>query len=343
MQERGLSPSAFAEATGIHPSVLNKLIVGDEPISDDLARRLSNSIGGSIDFWLRREDQYRQDLAQTEADRWSASLPVASMTALGWIDRPEDWRERIASCLEFFNVPNVAEWNRTYGSMLAGARFRMSRIGQAATGATAAWLREAELEAGSVDCEPWNPDAFREALPQIKSLTRLDDPRQFLPKLITICAAAGVAIAVVRAPQGCPVNGAARYLVPDRPHIALSGRYLSDDHFWFTFFHEAGHLLLHDPGVIYVDEFEQRRDTPTDKEEREADYFAANVLVPLSVQENFPRRLTPADVHRLAREAGISMGIIVGQLQHSGVVRYDSALNRLKYRYQWRGPSLEKA
>jgi hypothetical protein len=38
--------------------------------------------------------------------------------------------------------------------------------------------------------------------------------------------------------------GATRWL-GDRAAIQLSLRYKSNDHLWFTFFHEAGHILKH--------------------------------------------------------------------------------------------------
>ncbi|MFX9089566.1 ImmA/IrrE family metallo-endopeptidase, partial [Acinetobacter baumannii] len=34
-------------------------------------------------------------------------------------------------------------------------------------------------------------------------------------------------------------------LTPEKAMVLLSFRHLSDDHFWFTLFHEFAHLLLH--------------------------------------------------------------------------------------------------
>jgi plasmid maintenance system antidote protein VapI len=342
LEQRGLSQVAFAKAIGLPLPRLTGLLSGGEMISIDLARRIADSIGGSVEFWLARDGQYRDDLARVDADRWARSMPTAQMAAFGWIGSPVDWKERIASCLGFFDVSNVSEWRNTYGVILERAKFRVSDRGRLDVNATAAWLRKAEADATQLSCAPWDRQAFRELLPELRRLTRVGDPRRFVPSLVADCAAVGVAVVLLRAPSGCPASGVARYVQPARPHIALSARYLSDDHFWFSFFHEAAHLLLHDAHSVYVDDLDWH-DTVTNVEEREADDLATSLLVPMHARELLQGRPTPTQIHKLARETGISSGVLVGQLQHAGAIGFDSVFNRLKRRYRWVGTSLEKA
>ncbi len=342
--ERGLSAEVFAALIGVPGVRLEELLTGDELISIELARRISTSIGGSVEFWLTRDGQYRDDLTRVEADRWAQSLPTSQMADFGWIDRPTGWQERISLCLRFFDVPNVPEWRRTYGAMLHHAKFRASDTSQLNENATGAWLREAEREATRLSCAPWDPVEFRRSLPGLRSLTRVSDPKRFVPSLAAKCASVGVAVVLLPAPTGCPASGAARYLANGTPHIALSARYLSDDHLWFTFFHEAAHLLASDAEAVYIDEIDQATGVRLSDEERKADAFAMNLLLPASIRERLPHRTpTATQLHQLANEAGISSGILVGQLQHAGVIGFDSRLNRLKRRYKWSGSILEKA
>lgn len=342
--ERGLSLEVFAASIGVPDPRLQGLLSGSETISIELARRISTSIGGSVEFWLTRDGHYRDDLARVEADRWARSLPISQMADFGWIDRPTGWRAQINSCLSFFDVRNVPEWKSTYGAMLDHARFRVSEKTQLNENATGAWLREAEREAARLSCAAWDPVEFERSLPGLRSLTRVSDPKRFVPSLVESCASVGVALVVLRAPAGCPVSGAARYLPSGTPHIALSARYLSDDHFWFTFFHEAGHLLANNVEAVYVDEIDRHPGTPLSDEERGADAYAMDLLLPTSLRDRLPRRTpTAKQLHQLASEAGVSSGIVVGQLQHAGVVGFNSRLNRLKRRYKWAGTTLEKA
>ncbi len=114
--------------------------------------------------------------------------------------------------------------------------------------------------------------------------------------------------------------------------LVLSFRYRSDDQFWFTFFHEAAHLLLHRPGTLFLEGGDSDAST---SEEREANDFAASVLVPPAHQDELLSICDNLDsILRFASRAGVAPGLIVGQLQHKGLLGRDR-LNRLKRRYSW--------
>ena len=93
--ERGLALEVFAESIGLPGPRLQGLLSGSETISIELARRISSSIGGSVEFWLTRDGHYRDDLARVEADRWAQSLPISQMAEFGWIDRSTGWQTQI--------------------------------------------------------------------------------------------------------------------------------------------------------------------------------------------------------------------------------------------------------
>jgi HTH-type transcriptional regulator/antitoxin HigA len=125
--------------------------------------------------------------------------------------------------------------------------------------------------------------------------------------------------------------------------IVLSARYLADDHFWFTFFHEAGHLLLHGPGNVYLDDDpELRGEAGVPTVELEANKFAETVLIPGGIPTRIATgRLSARDVVRASRDLGVAPGVLVGQLQHRKIIGFDT-LNGLKRRYKWVGPNLER-
>ena len=58
----------------------------------------------------------------------------------------------------------------------------------------------------------------------------------------------------------------------------LSLRYKSNDHLWFAFFHEAGHLLFHGKKMMFLETVGGM----SDDNEEEADAFARNFLIALS-------------------------------------------------------------
>ena len=282
---------------------------------------------------MSRDLQYREDVVQLDATskQWIAQLPIGDMIKFGWLGSVPYPSDELEACLRFFGVDSVRAWHETYASIEESLAFRTSPSFDSQRGAVAAWLRQGELQGMASECAPWNAAGFQASLPKIRSLTRRKDPKVFVPKLQEYCAEHGVAMAVVRSPTGCRASGATRFLSTGRALLLLSFRYLTDDHFWFTFFHESGHLLLHGEQELFLED----TDTQLAAKEQEANEFAARVLVPDEFQPTL-RALSPnwREVVRFAQQVRVSPGIVVGQMQHYGRIRYNH-LNRLKRRYRW--------
>lgn len=344
LDEQRLDPRSLAAAFGLADDEFDAFLAGEIALTIRRAERLASTIGGSIEFWMTRDGQYREDRSRVVADAWAQQMPIKDMTNFGWIaPDADDWVGQIDACLHFFEVATPKVWEDDQKALLERTRFRSSRVLDADEFAVAAWLRQSEIELSKVPCRGWDRDAFAALLPQLLPLTRERDPRQFLAALQARCAEVGVAVGVVRAPRGCPVSGAARQLGNGKPSIALSGRYRADDHLWFTFFHEAAHLLLHGIHALYVDVIDLDSEPPS-ADEADADGFAGRLLVPTEYEDRLVRaRQSPLELRSIADEIGVSLGIVIGHLQYRGALGYNTRLNRLKNRYKWNGPSLEKA
>jgi HTH-type transcriptional regulator / antitoxin HigA len=132
--------------------------------------------------------------------------------------------------------------------------------------------------------------------------------------------------------SGCAASGATRFVSPNKAVIILSFRYLSEDHFWFTFFHEVAHLLFHNSRLTFID----GEEPISNKMEREANEFAERVLIPEHQRDELmdfnPRR---DNIIRFAYSVGVSPGIVVGQLQHYNVIKRNQ-MNYLKRRFDWK-------
>ena len=339
LDERGMSSSDLAAAIGETCIVVEQLLAGTEALTDRLALKLEAAFGAPADFWLRRETSFRAALERrqaaesTEAKRqWLHSLPLKDMMAFGWLPEvPKEVNEAASLCLRFFDEPDLSSWRGTFSDEVPLAAFRTSPTVDSDAAAVAAWLRRGEVLAAALKCAPWDPARFRAALFEIRALTNNKKPKIFVPELQRVCANSGVAVVIVRAPSGCRASGATRFLSADRAILMLSFRYLSDDHFWFTFFHEAGHLLLHDNG----DTFLEGINSSTDRAAREANDFAARTLIPPEFEAEMLRlKVDGREVVRFATRAGVSPGIVVGQLQHRRVFTRRQ-LNDLKRRFSW--------
>jgi Zn-dependent peptidase ImmA (M78 family) len=139
-----------------------------------------------------------------------------------------------------------------------------------------------------------------------------------------------VVFALVPELKGCRAHGATRWLSPRRALIQLSFRYRTDDHFWFTFFHEAAHILLHRKRAIFLE-----ADEHEGNEEEEANRFAADFLVPPQHLEGVTAEsLSKQFIVGLADDIGVSPGIVAGRLQHDGLIPY-SRYADLRVRIDW--------
>lgn len=336
LAEMNLSVRDFAGKMRCTAKTATDLFYGRIAITTETAEQLARVLGASATFWMTREAQYREDLKRiqggqkgSDEDKWLTDLPVRDMVKFGWIKAVQK-AELKDECLHFFGVQTAEAWRDKYDEVLELAVFRTSPTFASQAASVAAWLRRGELESALVNCQPWSLERFKGILPTVRNLTRTADPKLFIPTLVKECASCGVAVVITPAPAGCRASGATQFISPEKALLMLSFRYLSDDHFWFTFFHEAGHLITHSPSL-----FLEGSDLPSSEAEAEANQFAANVLIPPQF-ENALLKL-PVDgrqVMQFARQIGVSPGIVVGQLQHRGHFTRRQ-LNNLKRRFRW--------
>lgn len=338
LDEKKMTISDFAQRMGYSGRQANSLLSGQREITPQIAERLQETIGASSDFWMKRELLFRERLERlqrcsntTNAAEWLSELPLNDLIRFGWVKRKPTPRQQMDACLGFFGVSDIEGWRGRYGNVLGEAAFRTSPTFVSQPGAVAAWLRQGEIEGREIKCSRWDAAKFGETLLGIRSLTREKDPDVFVPELKRRCVKCGVAVVIVRAPKGCRASGASFFLTTRKALIYLSFRYLSDDHFWYTFFHEAGHLILHGKNDLFVD----GEDIQPTKEEDEANEFAATTLIPPEFQKDLlDLRANRRDVIRFAKQVGVSPGIVVGQLQHLGTIGRHQ-LNNLRRRYTW--------
>jgi len=296
------------------------------------AGEAARSVGLHVEKLKRTLGERTASARREQAAEWLSELPLKDMIKFGWLKLSSpSLDEKVSACLHFFDTPDVTAWRDRYRDVLEKAAFRTSPSFDSQPGAVAAWLRQGEIESGHIICKPWDSQRFQRELLNIRSLTRKKDPKHFVPELKARCAECGVAVVIVRAPTGCRASGATRFLSQTKSLLLLSFRYLSDDHFWFTFFHEGGHLVLHGKSALFL----EAANMASTKEEQEANEFATRVLIPPEYQtELFRLRLDSYQVIRFARRIGISPGIVAGQLQYAGRIERNH-LNHLKRRFKW--------
>lgn len=345
IEERGWTQIELADRLGYTEKHVSLLINGKVALTVDAALRLERVLGSSLDFWLNREANYQKHQARlADAERnaswvsWLDELPLKELMAAQAIPKVRlDARQKpglVDTCLRFFGVASPDEWRNHYGGMQMA--FRRSRAEQCDVGAISAWLRLGEQQAEQLDGPKYNKTKFEQALSQIRLMT-CEAPEVFERQLRQGLHEAGVLLVLVPAIPRAHVSGVARWLNPTRPMIQLSLLGKTNDKFWFTFFHEAAHILLHagsteDKKSIFLDDPTAAAHA-TDPNEQEANEWAANMLIPPQYKATLPSLRNRAMVVDFARQINLHPGIVVGRLQHDHVIPPDW-MNDLKQSFQ---------
>jgi HTH-type transcriptional regulator/antitoxin HigA len=337
LEERGWTKIELARRLGQSEKHVNLLLSGRAGLTEDTAIRLERVLGSTAHFWLSREAQYREAVARQEMNdelqksiSWLSNFPLREMRERGFITRNDKSQETVAEMLTFFAVASVSAWKTEYN--LPNYAFRASQNVIKHSAPVGAWLRQGERLATKIETKDFDAKLFKGFLKHARSLTFKKNPSDFIERLTGDCAKCGVAVVVLSTLPGCPVSGCMRWLSPKKVLLMLSDRFKTNDHFWFTFFHEAGHVLLHGSKQTYFEEYDGQRNQIED----EANNFAANMLIPpSSVRELHRIEHSKGAIVDFATRIGIDPGIVVGRLQHDGVVPWKSHLNSLKRVYRW--------
>jgi HTH-type transcriptional regulator/antitoxin HigA len=338
LEERGMSQAQLAERTGRPKKTINEIVHGKAAITPETALQLERVLGVPANFWSNREANYREHLARKEEQHhlskrigWLKELPLAFMIKKGWIRKHTNKVEQLREVLMFFGVSSPAEWGHVFEGQRA--YFRQSSAFEIHRGSVAAWLRQGEIQARLNAAEPFDKDTFVSMLQDVRPFTK-ESPQVFEAALPALCAKAGVVAVFVPAPKGCRASGATRWVSKSKALIQLSLRYKTDDHLWFTFFHEAGHLVKHGKKEVFLETNKRAQGVKED----EANRFAADLLTPPDDFRNFVKRseFTKAAIIEFANAIDIAPGIVVGRLQHEKLLQWNSNCNDLKKHFRWK-------
>jgi len=340
LEIREMSQQELAKRTGITPKHIVSVIKGKAPISPETAIKLERATGMPVKYWLNLESQFQEHKARAAEEEllernldWLKKIPLAAMAKLGWLEKPKDKKQQLVKVLQFFGIAKVDQWDDMWPSL--NVAYRQHNPHEVFPEAVSAWLRKGELDAAEIECEKYDKALFRERLDEIRNLTS-ELPDKFIPAMQALCASAGVAVVFVSALPKTGVSGATRWLNSNKAVIQLSLRYKTNDHLWFTFFHEAGHILLHGKKELFLESNGKGHNGLDEEKEEQANQFAQHELIPKKSFSEFILigSFSKASIKAFADNIGIAPGIVVGQLQHRNLLSYQYC-NDLKKTYKW--------
>lgn len=330
-----MTQSQLAMRTGLTPKTVNEIINAKTPITYETAHKFETVLGRPAHFWNKLESDFQEDKIRFEEKQklrnnidWLQKFPISTMIKYKWIGKHTNKVDQVNALLQFFGISTPSLWENVWENYQV--IFRQEPRCNNMDEELSVWLRQGEITASQIPCNPYDKSTFKNILHEIRSLTIETEPTIFIPKLRDKCASAGVAVTFVPEIPKTRVHGATRWM-KDKAIVQLSVRYKSNDNLWFTFFHEAAHILLHGRSDIFLE-----CDKEKNNKEIEADNFAQSFLIPPAELKRFVavNRITSNSIQNFAKSINIAPGIVVGRLQHEGLLS-PSYCNELKIRYKW--------
>jgi addiction module HigA family antidote len=314
-----MSQAELAERIGKTPAKVNDLISGKAPITVNTAMQLEKVLGIDMQFWLNREMQYREKLARIEQEEfleqcieWVKEQPIKELQKFGYLRAKKVGTEMVEECLQFYGVASPVQWQNIYINNYAQTSFRKSAAHTTLLSSMAAWLRIGELKLRKRKLPEFSKDVFKTMLNKIKNLVETQ-PEDFPITLQSLCEKAGVAVIYSNSLPKAPISGATRW-IGGTPLIQITDRYKTNDHFWFTFYHEAGHILLHGKKDVFIEDFDAIENDS--EKEVEANEFARDWLLPDAFLDEIDDQITEGSVRRIAKAYSTHPAIVVGRLQN---------------------------
>ena len=349
IEEKNWKQKELASRLGISDKHVNQLIKGKVTLTPDMARRLATVLGSTEGFWLRREALYREQLLNVaflkECEKytdWLDNFPLAELKELNILSdyrTGKSVKPRFAKeLLRFFAVNAPKEWEENYAQLQES--FQRVKGDTNDVGVASVWLRLGEIIAEewekqlykAGESRRFNKSVFKRELRHLRQYTVLD-PQNFQEVMQEGCLRSGVFLLFVPAIRKVRISGVARWASNRRPIIQLPPHKRSNDEFWFSFYTQAAHLLLHSEDKNHM-HFDYDQDVDSKMEmEQEARDWAQQLLIPKEHDSELRGLNSVPAVRDFASEIGIHPGIVVGRLQEEGYIPH-SAMNHLKLKVE---------
>ncbi|MBO6046247.1 MAG: HigA family addiction module antidote protein [Erysipelotrichaceae bacterium] len=319
VEDSGLTQEDFAKRLGTTPKNLSVIINGEQRLSIEIATKLSRMFGTSVMFWLNLQNTYDEKMAEylsheelvKERDVFKFIDYKYFRDNFGLPNLSRKVDEQIKCVRDFLNVSSLTVLEEAKFAV----NFRSDRDKLSKSNIINANLMVeiAINKALKIDAPKFNKRKFKKVIPFILSQTKNHDG--FLPEVTNALKETGVILVVLPNIKNSGINGATKrvdgkvmLMINDRRHYA--------DTFWFTLFHEIGHVMNNDFGM-----------TIKDSAEDEADLYARNALIPEEPYQLFIKNCEYYNekiIVEFADSIDQDPGIVLGRLMKDEIIPYSN-------------------
>ncbi|QDW74208.1 HigA family addiction module antidote protein [Lachnospiraceae bacterium KGMB03038] len=332
VEQSGLTQEDFAKRLDTTPKNLSLLIRGEQSLSIDISMKLSRMLGTSVDYWLRLQNTYEALVAEfkseEELEKERAVFKYFDYKYFrdnyGLPDLPRKKEEQIKQVRKFLNVATLSVFTKR--DMTVNFRKSAEEITEGNIVKANVMVQIAINKTLKTEAPKFNKKKFETAAEYALTLTK--DHEGFYPLLRRAFLEAGVVLVILPNISGSKTNGATKK-VGDNIMLMVNDRRLNADSFWFTLFHEIGHIVNGDYGISFEKE--------TGEKEADANRYASDHLIPPERYHDFlsKKKFDLQAIKAFAKEIDRDPGIILGRLQNDGIVRFDDCMmSSLRHKYK---------
>lgn len=327
LEEMGMSKKEFALRTGKPEKTILAVLKEESSLTPEMAILFENVTQIPAKFWINKQARYNEYIARkkhqqaiAEAADWAKEFPYAQMAKYNWVNATRDEAQKTSNLLNYFGVASHSAWEKLYveTELKVAAYTSLKQTHQ--PHAIAAWLRQGELQSKQINAPAFDVKTLKNNIPAMRQLMVLH-PANFFEQLQKLCLQAGVILLFTPKLPKVPLSGSTRWL-NNTPLIQLTARYKKNDSFWFTFFHELGHIILHGKKYISLENVDFAAADP--EKEEEAHQFAIGHTFTkdqeIEVLQKSP--VSELDIVKFAEKFNTHPAMIIGRLQHNGYIPF---------------------
>lgn len=328
-----ITQSDFAKRLDTTPKNICLLVNGKSRLSSELAESLSKFSGTSIEVWLTLQAKYDALAEELKtADEIEEQFEILDMikyndlVKIGVLHKTRSKKEKVDNLCQFLKVSSL---NILKQRDLAISFRTMEISNDKHIVNTNIWI---QMVANTLSNKPvlnFDEEKLSSVLQKLRSLT-YKEPREFIPEIKSTLEECGVNFVLMPSIPNAQPKGMVMWK-DGRIILGMSNKGSFSDMFWFTLFHEIGHVLLH-PNKNFVD----MNHISTEIKEKEADEFSKELLIPTDKFESFVSKgnFSLSSVGYFADEVGIEKSIVIGRLQSEGYISY-TMLTKYRRKFKW--------
>ena len=339
LEENNMKQEELAERIGFSAKHVSEVINGKKGISPKFAKALEYVFGVKSTFWLNLQAIYDKEIIEFQEknnkDKKELEIikriePVLEYAILlKLIDKYTNSTEEVIVVRKLCKTNNLLNIEKL---LITKVAYRTAKNITVDEYVLYAWQRVCELiaEKEIIDNE-YNKEKLMNNLGKIKELMFEKDPNIMIKKLKAIFNECGIIFELVKNFKGAPIQGFIKNK-NDKIILCMTIRQSYADIFWFTLFHEIGHILNEDIKDNKLDYYIENT-----KSEEVADNFAKNILIKNDRYNEYINKkdFSIESIKKFSKENKIKEFVLIGRLQRDNIIPYNR-YNNLKIRYKWK-------